>query len=88
MNDSRFLFADIDPSQDANVNTLKERALELIHQTFTEDKELHDDAAVAVLNDYDDMQADNFLKQLRTCSMILLAVTSSSSFTNRRRPAE
>ena len=80
MNDSRFLFADIDPARDANVNTLKERALELIHQVFAEDKKLHDDAAVAVLNDYDDMQAENFLKQLRTSSMILSALKGKPVF--------
>ncbi len=80
MNDSRFLSADIDPAQDANVNILKTQALELIHQAFTENKELHDDAAVAILNDYEDMQAETFLKQLRAYSLILSALKGNAVF--------
>jgi hypothetical protein len=74
MKDSRFLSADIDPAKDSNVNQLKERALQLIHQALTDDQRLHDAAAVAVLNDYDDMEPGAFLKQLRTYSLTLNAL--------------
>jgi hypothetical protein len=74
MKDSRFLSADIDPAKDSNINSLKEQALQLIHQTLTEDQQLHDDAAIAILNDYDNMGADTFLKQLRTYSLIMNAM--------------
>ena len=74
MKDSRFLSADIDPAKDSNVNSLKEQALQLIHQALTDDQQLHDDAAIAILNDYDDMGADTFLKQLRTYSLIMSAM--------------
>ncbi|MGD9310015.1 MAG: hypothetical protein PVG51_12780, partial [Desulfosarcina sp.] len=74
MNASRFLSADIDPALDANVNIRKEQALQLIHQELAEDKNLHDQGAVAILNDYEDMPAETFLKQLRIFSQILNAV--------------
>jgi hypothetical protein len=80
MIDSRLLSADMDPASSANVNSLKEQALELVHQVFNENKQLHDDAAVAVLNDYEEMQADHFLKQLRTYSMMLSALRGQPAF--------
>ena len=80
MKDGRFLSADIDPAKDSNVNNLKEQALQLIHQAFSEDQRLHDAAAVAILNDYDDMGADTFLKQLRTYSLILNALRKDAVF--------
>jgi hypothetical protein len=52
----------------------------LIHQAFSEDQRLHDAAAVAILNDYDDMGADTFLKQLRTYSLILNALRKDAVF--------
>ena len=80
MKDSRFLSADIDPARDTNVNNLKEQALQLIHQELTEDRKLHDDAAVAILNDYDGMGAETFLKQLHTYSLILNALKNKVAF--------
>ncbi|MBC2710395.1 MAG: hypothetical protein HGJ94_05170 [Desulfosarcina sp.] len=80
MKDSRFLSADIDPAKDTNVKKLKEQALQLIHQELTEDQKLHDDAAVAILNDYDGMGAEAFLKQLRTYSLILNALKNKAGF--------
>ena len=80
MKDSNFLSADIDPAKDTNVNHLKEQVLKLIHQELTEDQKLHDDAAVAVLNDYDDMGAEAFLKQLRAYSRILHALKKKPVF--------
>ena len=80
MKDSRFLSADIDPAKDTNVNNLKEQALLLIHQSLTEDQKLHDDAAVAVLNDFDDMGAEVFLKQLRTYRLVLDALKEKDVF--------
>jgi hypothetical protein len=74
MNASRFLSADIDPALDANVNIRKEQALQVIHQELAEDKNLHDQGAVAILNDYEDMPAETFLKQLRIFSQILNAL--------------
>ena len=74
MTDRRFLSADIDPAKDTNVSNLKQQAMQLIHQELTEDKDLHDDAAVAILNDYDGMGAETFLKQLHTYSLILNAL--------------
>jgi hypothetical protein len=77
MQDSRFLSADIDP---ANVNQVKEQALELIHQALTEDRKLHDDAVAAILNDFDGMGAEAFLKQLRTYSLLLDALKDKGGF--------
>jgi hypothetical protein len=78
MKDSRFLSADIDPAKESNVNSLKEQALQLIHQALTEDQRLHDDAAIAILNDYDDMGAEAFLKQLRTYSLVMNAMEKNA----------
>lgn len=80
MNHSRFLSTDIDPAQDTNVNNLKEQALNLIHQELAQDQELHDAAAVAILNDYEDMGAETFLKQLRTYTLTLNTLKSSAVF--------
>ena len=73
------LFAEIDPGPAARVNDLKERALNLIHREFAEDSGLHDAAAVAVLNDYDEMAAKTFLKQLHTYCLILGALKDKAS---------
>ncbi len=80
MKDCRFLSADIDPAKDTNVDTLKEQALQLIHRELTEDQKLHDDAAVAIQNDYDNMGADAFLQQLRTYSLVLNALKKKAVF--------
>ncbi len=80
MKDSKFLSADIDPAKDTNVNNLKEQALKLIHQELTEDRKVHDDAAVAILNDYEDMGPKAFLKQLRAYSLCLQALREKTIF--------
>ena len=80
MKDSRFLSADIDPARDTNVNNLKEQALQLIHQELAEDRKLHDDAQVAILNDFDGMGAETFLKQLHTYSLVLNALKNKVVF--------
>jgi hypothetical protein len=69
--DFKFLSADIDPATDTNVSILKEQAMTLIHQELAGDPKLHDNAAAAILNDYDGMGAKAFLEQLRTYSLIL-----------------
>jgi hypothetical protein len=78
--DRRFLSADIDPARDTNLSNLKDRAMKLIHQALAEDQKLHDDAAAAILNDYDGMGADTFLKQLHTYSLILDVLKNRAVF--------
>ena len=80
MTDPRILSADIDPAKDTHVSNLKEQAMHLIHQEFTEDQKLHDDAAAAILNDYDGMGAEAFLKQMHTYSLILNALKNKVVF--------
>jgi hypothetical protein len=78
--DKKLFSAAPDATDAAGVNRLKEQALQLIHQELTEDRKLHDDAAVAVLNDYDDMGAETFLKQLRTLCLVLDALRHKPVF--------
>ena len=78
--DRRFLSADIDPAKDTNVSNLKQQAMQLIHQELAEDQKLHDDAAVAIMNNYDGMGAETFLKQLHTYSLILNALKNKVVF--------
>ncbi|HSO19015.1 MAG TPA: hypothetical protein VLT88_06140, partial [Desulfosarcina sp.] len=80
MNSDRYLPDDIDPTRKDNVITLKERALGVIHRELAGMGQLHDDAAVAVLNDYDEMPAETFLKQLRTFNLILDALKAGTAF--------
>lgn len=80
MNSDRFLPDDIDPSWDGNVISMKEDALEVIHQELADDKQLHDEAVVAILNDYEEMPAKTLLKQLRTYSLILAALEDAAAF--------
>jgi hypothetical protein len=77
---SSFLSADIDPAKDTNVSNLKEQALQLIHRELTEDRKLQDDAAAAILNDYDGMGAETFLKQLHIYSLILNAMKNKTVY--------
>ena len=74
----------IDPGHAACVNDLKEQALNLIHRVFADDQRLHDDAAVAVLNDYEEMAAQTFVKQLRTYCMVLRAQDNKAAFQEMR----
>ena len=74
------LSANIDAAHSDRVNDLKEQALNLIHQELSHDSRLHDDAAVAVLNDYEEMAANRFRKQLRTYCLILGALTGKAAF--------
>ena len=67
----KFLSTDIDPTRNTNLGNLRNQAMKLIHQELNEDQKLHDDAAVAILKDYDGMGADTFLKQLHTFTLIL-----------------
>ncbi|WP_419657000.1 uncharacterized protein Dvar_61320 [Desulfosarcina variabilis str. Montpellier] len=71
MNDHQYLSADIDPASGARLNRLKSQALALIRRDLITDPNLHDDAEIAVLADYDGMDANAFLAQLRTFSLIL-----------------
>ena len=66
MNDHQYLSADIDPASGARLNCLKSQALALIRRDLITDTNLHDDAEIAVLADYDGMDANAFLAQLRT----------------------
>ncbi len=79
-----FLSVDIDPARNTKFSNLREQAFQLIHQSLTEDQRLHDDAVVAVLNDFDDMGAKAFLKQLRTYSRILNALKEKAVFQEMR----
>lgn len=80
MKDSSFLSADIDFARNTHVNKLKEKALQLVHRELSGDRKLRDDAAVAILNDYDHMGAEAFLKQLRTYSLLLDALKGTAAF--------
>ena len=80
MKPSGRLSAGIDPAYSDRVNDLKERALNLIHREFAHDSGLHDDAAVAVLNDYEEMAAKTLSKQLRTYCLILGALEGKAVF--------
>jgi hypothetical protein len=80
MKDSRFLSADIDPARNANVDQLKEQALQLIDQELTDDQGLHDAGVVAVSTVFDDMGAEAFLNQLCTYNLILNALQEKVVF--------
>lgn len=68
---NQYLSADIDPASGTMIKNLKTQALALIRRELTTDFDLHDDAQIAVLADYDGMDAESFLNQLRTFSLIL-----------------
>lgn len=80
MMEKRFLSTDIDSSKESQWNKLKERSLHLIHRELKDEQQLHDDAAVAVLNDYDNMGPAEFLQQLLTFSLVLDTLKHSSVF--------
>ena len=80
MTEKRFLPTDIDSSKELAWNKLKEQALCLVHQELREKQKLHDDATVAVLNDYDNMDPEAFLQQLLTFSLVLGTLNNRASF--------
>ena len=71
MKDARYLSTDIDPSIGVHVKRLKSRALSMVRRELYKDPDLHDDAEIAVLAEYDGMDAASFLNQLCTFSVIL-----------------
>ena len=75
-----FLSMDIYSSKNSHLSKLKEKALNLVHQELGENKQLHDDATVAILNDYDNMGPAAFLQQLLTYSLVLDKLKKSSAF--------
>ncbi len=78
--DRKFLSADIDPAREANLGNLRDQAMKLIHQELNEDQKLREDAAVAILKDYDGMGAGTFLKQLHTYTLILNVLKDKDVF--------
>jgi transcriptional regulator with XRE-family HTH domain len=71
MKDYRYLSADIDPAQSTNVSRLKTQALALVRRELTSDPNLHDDAEIAILNDYDGIGAEELLKRICTFCQLL-----------------
>jgi hypothetical protein len=80
MTEKRFLPTDIDSSKELAWNKLKEQALYLVHHELREKQKLHDDATVAVLNDYDSMGPKAFLQQLLTFSLVLGTLKNRASY--------
>lgn len=77
---ARSLSSGIDPSQYSRLNSMKEQALRIIDRALIWDRNLRDAAATAIRNEYDDMGADAFLKQLRTYCLILDALKKQDVF--------
>lgn len=71
MKDDRYLSADIDPAKSTNVSRLKTQALALVRRELTSDPNLHDDAEIAILNDYDGIGAEELLKRICTFCQLL-----------------
>lgn len=80
MTDERYMSADIDPASRVNVNRLRARALALIRRELTTDPTLLDDAEIAILNDYDEMDAKSLLTQLIVFSLILNHLQKSDGY--------
>jgi hypothetical protein len=80
MTEKHLLPTDIDSSEELAWNKLKEQALYLVHQELREKQPLHDDATVAVLNDYNNMGPGEFLQQLLTFSLVLGTLKNRASF--------
>ena len=80
MKDDRYLSADIDPTNSTNVSSLKTQALALVRRELANDPNLHDDAEIAILNDYDGIGAEEFLKRICTFSRILDRLEKKDTF--------
>jgi hypothetical protein len=80
MKDDGYLSADIDPAKGTNVSSLKAQALALVRRELTADPNLHDDAEIAILNDYDGIGGEEFLKRLCTFSRILDRLEKKDAF--------
>lgn len=80
MNQNQYMSADIDPASGTTIKYLKTQALALIRRELTTDFNLHDDAQIAVLADYDGMDAESFLNQLRTFSLILNQLENKDAY--------
>ncbi len=80
MSDNRYMSSDIDPNTDTHVNDVREKVLGMLHGALKGDDTLHNAAQLAILNDFDGMDAQAFLKQLRTYSLILDAFRETAAF--------
>ena len=80
MSHSRYLSADIDPNTDTRVNDVREQILALIHDALKGDDALHNTAQLAIMEDFDGMEAHALLKQLRAYSLILDTFRDTARF--------